>query len=452
MTTGANLFADPEREARLIAALVAEPARVRAIEDELAPDALSVPELRAAYRALLGGERVPASITAAPPSAHPLEDARVLANIHAAGAAYALLGQAPAILEGIRAGARNAEELERLLAEALAAGRATRTALQPLTPSGALIGDVLADLDERARLLRETGSAIIGLCTGFSALDERIGGLEPSTVTLLAAKPNIGKTTLANQWAHAIARSSPVLYLSFENPPADLIRKQLTRLAGVNATDALRGRADKAKLAAAAETYANQAGSRLYYVSATASTDVATIQGLAERVQRAHRSPAGELPPVLVIVDYLQKLALLESVGRGDDMRHRVARVVQELRDLAEAIASPVLAITTVNRAAYASGNDRPGMANLKESGDLEYAADVVLLLSDEPEEPDAKRGSSSTPPPPGFKSIWLDVAKNRYGKTGPLPLLFASGAGRFEERTTDGPGAPTLAARARGR
>jgi len=441
MATGANLFADPEREARLIAALVVEPGLIRAIEDELAPDAISTPELRAGYRALLRGEPVSASITTAAPSAHPLEDARVLANMHAAGATYALLMQAPGIVDGIRNGSRGADDLERLLSEALAAGRATRTALQPLTPSGALIGDVLADLDERARRLKETGSAIIGLCTGFATLDERIGGLEPSTVTLLAAKPNIGKTTLANQWAYAIARSSPVLYVSFENPPADLIRKQLTRLASVNATDALRGRADHAKLATAAETYAAQAGARLYYVSATASTDVGTIQGLAERVQRAHRSPAGELPPVLVIVDYLQKLALLERAGRGDDMRHRVARVVQELRDLAEAISSPVLAITTVNRAAYANGNDRPGMANLKESGDLEYAADVVLLLSDEPEEPEGKGKRTSEPAAPGFKAIWLDVAKNRYGKTGALPLLFASGAGRFEERTTGGLG-----------
>ena len=111
---------------------------------------------------------------------------------------------------------------------------------------------------------------------------------------------------------------------------------------------------------------------------------------------------------------------------------------MQELRDLAEAITSPVLAITTVNRAAYASGSDRPGMANLKESGDLEYAADVVLLLSDEPDDPEGKgKQRTSEPPPPGCRAIWLDVAKNRYGKTGPLPLLFSGGTGRFEERTT---------------
>ncbi len=153
MHTAADLFAHPELEASLLAALLAEPELAPAIEAELMPDALSTPELRTAYRALLRGERVPASLTAAAPSAQPREAARLLAEIHAAGAAYALLRQAPAMLEGIREGTRRAEDLERLLGEAQAVGRATRAAHHALTPSGALVADVPEGLEYRAYLL-----------------------------------------------------------------------------------------------------------------------------------------------------------------------------------------------------------------------------------------------------------------------------------------------------------
>ncbi len=95
-----------------------------------------------------------------------------------------------------------------------------------------------------------------------------------------------------------------------------------------------------------------------------------------------------------------------------------------------------MLAVATVNRQAYADGKARPGMASLKESEDREYAADAVLLLGDETDGLDGTdKGGKAIPPPPGVRPVWLTVAKNRYGPTGSVPLIFHEAQGRFEER-----------------
>jgi len=435
--TLADQLADPTREAGLIAAAAADPRLAATLADQLAAAAFTDPAYAAAYAALVAGDAMPPGLELGPADADPIGAARRLADLAAGRAGVRRLEGVPAALRGLLEGTGAAADLERLLAGAAEAITAAGAAAQPLAPSSALLEGVLADLAHRAAMRAQTGSAILGLCTGFPTLDDKLGGLEAGTVTLLAARPNIGKTTLANQWAYTAARAgAPVLYLSYENPPADLVRKHLTRLAQVSALDALRGKASPDKLAAAAATYRDQVGDRLYFAAATAATDTATIRELAGRVARRHPG-AG---PMLIVVDYLQKLAQAKG-GEGrraglDDLRGQVGRCVQELRDLAADLRAPVLAVATVNWQAYADGKARPGMASLKESGDLEYAADAVLLLGDETDGLDgADKGAKAIPPPPGVRPVWLTVAKNRYGPTGAVPLIFHEAQGRFEER-----------------
>jgi replicative DNA helicase len=86
-----------------------------------------------------------------------------------------------------------------------------------------------------------------------------------------------------------------------------------------------------------------------------------------------------------------------------------------------------VLAVSSVNRAAYASDAARPTTASAKESGSIEFDADVVLALADEKDE--------GVGLPPGLKGVRLDVLKNRYGPTGSLPLVFDGTRGRFDPR-----------------
>ena len=435
--TLADQLADPTREASLIAAAVADPRLAARLADELAAAAFTDPAYAAAYAALVAGDPVPPGLDLGPADPDPIGAAHRLATLAAGRAGVRRLEGFPAAFRDVLEGTGEAAALGQVLATAAEAIAAAGAVAQPLTPSAALLEGVLADLAHRADLRARTGSAILGLCTGFPTLDDKLGGLEGGTVTLLAARPNIGKTTLANQWAYTAARAgAPVLYLSYENPPADLVRKHLTRLAQVPALDALRGKASPDKLAAAAVTYRDQVGDRLYFAAATAATDTATIRELAGRVARRHPGTG----PVLIVVDYLQKLAQAKS-GDGrraglDDLRGQVGRCVQELRDLAADLRAPVLAVATVNRQAYADGKARPGMASLKESGDLEYAADAVLLLGDETDGLDgADKGAKAIPPPPGVRPVWLTVAKNRYGPTGAVPLIFHEAQGRFEER-----------------
>lgn len=425
----ADLLADAQLEAQLIAALALNPAAVEQVRDELAADAFTVAEMRDAYAALL--EERPVAVPAdALPVADPLAAARRLADL-AGGRKLApvpyLLGAKLAALAGGNVG------LADVLADFAAAasrGVEAATPTMPLRPSGALVADVLADAERRAQHLERTGSGIVGLRTGIERLDDLTGGLEGGTLTVLLARPNAGKTTLVNTWAYHVAKDgAPVLFVSFENPPDDLIRKHLVRLASVSAHDVMRGRGNLSMLESAARIYLQDVGERLYYVAATASTNVAAVAAMAHRIRRRHP----DAHPPLIIADYLQKFATRpgDEGGRGagyDDLRGNVARVTQELRDLGRALGSPVLTISSVNRAAYASDTAKPNAASAKESGSIEFDCDVLLALADDKDD-----GGLA----PGSRAVKIDVLKNRYGPLGFVPLTFDGARGRFEPRST---------------
>src|SRR6266446_8140346 len=120
--------------------------------------------------------------------------------------------------------------------------------------ASALLPEILADAEAR-RLQRETtGSAVLGVPTGFGQLDNLLGGLNEG-LYLLAGPPGMGKTTLALQLAAAAAKDVPVVVVTFEHAPANLTLKLLCARAGINPRDVQRGYADLAKLRCAAEAW-----------------------------------------------------------------------------------------------------------------------------------------------------------------------------------------------------
>lgn len=422
--TTADLLADRELEAGLVVALALAPGLVEQVRDELAGDDFADDALGALYAALLDGRPV-----AVPEAAAVADVVAAARRVAALAGGRKLAGVPPLLSQRLLALQRGDATLDDVLADfadAAARGVEAATPAQPLRPAGALVGDVLADAAARHRHRQETGNEVMGLPTGLDELDRLVGGFEPGTLTVLMARPNAGKTTLVNQWGYAIAKGgSPVLYLSFENPPADLIRKHIVRIAGVPASDVLRGRAPQDRLAQAAQVFTRDVGDRLYFVAGTAATNVGAIAAMAHRIRRRHPD-AG---PMLIVVDYLQKLATRPGDGpRGagyDDLRGNVSRVSQELRDLARAVASPVLAISSVNRAAYANEKAKPSAASAKESGSIEFDSDVMLALADDDDE-------SS---PPGLLPVRLDVLKARFGPTGGVRLYFNGAQARFDPR-----------------
>jgi replicative DNA helicase len=286
--------------------------------------------------------------------------------------------------------------------------------------ASALLPQVLADAEAR-RLQRETtGSAVLGVPTGLTQLDNLLGGLTEG-LYLLAGAPGMGKTTLALQLAAAATKDVPVVVVTFEHAPANLTLKLLCARAGVNLRDVQRGYADLAKLRAAAEAWQPLA-ERLAVVEGRSQLTVAQVRAQARRAMRQHQAER-----CLVVVDYLQLWAKVAEDLRGNfSVRERVDMLGGLLRELALGLHSPVLALASQNRSAgnYGNGKGSAALDSLKESGDLEYAADVVLFLTEAQER-------LATPP---ARAIELTVAKNRHGDTGKVGLIFRPDLGTMRE------------------
>jgi replicative DNA helicase len=286
--------------------------------------------------------------------------------------------------------------------------------------ASALLEAVLADAEAR-RLQRETtGKAVLGVPTGLGQLDHLLGGLGDG-LHLLAGPPGMGKTTLALQIAAAATQDVPVVVVTFEHAPENLTLKLLCARAGVSLRDVQRGYADLAKLRAAAEAW-QPVAERLAVVEGSSQLTVAQVRAQARRAMRQHASER-----CLVVVDYLQLWAKVAEDLRGQfSVRERVDMLGGLLRELALGLRSPVLALASQNRSAgnYGTGKGSAALDSLKESGDLEYAADVVLFLTEAQER-------LATPP---ARAVELTVAKNRHGETGKLGLIFRPDLGIMRE------------------
>lgn len=298
-----------------------------------------------------------------------------------------------------------------------AAYRETLAPATAPTPVADLLGGILADVADRYETRRATGRDVMGHSTGYSHLDNLLGGLEPGRISILLAAPGAGKTTLSNQLAYTLAANGvPVLYCSYENAPADLTLKQLARIAGKNPKQIRRGNVPPHDLEGAYRTLQATAGARLHYLNGTAATGPDTLAAALEAVQ----ATAPGVAPV-VILDYLQAMARASDRALGDDMRHRTATVSRLLTDLAKEAGAHVWAISSVSRGS--GGKDGKysdlDMSRAKESGDLEFDADHVLTLQPPRDGGnDAGAAISYT-----MDALTLAVVKNRHGETGAVSL-----------------------------
>ena len=286
--------------------------------------------------------------------------------------------------------------------------------------ASALLPQVLADAEAR-RLQREaTGCAVLGVPTGLAQFDNLLGGLNDG-LHLLAGPPGMGKTTLALQIAAAATREVPVVVVTFEHAPENLTLKLLCARAGVNPRDVQRGYADLGKIRSAAEAW-QPVAERLAVVEGSSQLTVAQVRAQARRALRQHQAER-----CLIVVDYLQLWAKVAEDMRGNfSVRERVDMLGGLLRELALGLRSPVLALASQNRSAgnYGTGKGSAALDSLKESGDLEYAADVVLFLTEAQER-------LATPP---ARAVELTVAKNRHGDTGKVALIFRPDLGTMRE------------------
>lgn len=415
-------YTAPDLEASLVAAMLATPDLYWETLDLLparAVDAFAIhhkawQDLASAIEA---NTPLPAVDGQAVPAPDPLAVARTLGELYQH---RLLAGTVQDLLRHQRDGA-TVEELKEELEEGLAA---VQEAVAATRPGALLWGDALVesvlDLAREALEAREAGRETLGVTTGHQDLDRVLNGLRPGCLYILGGAPSVGKTSLAFQWACHAAGDLPVLYVTYENSPASLVLKAIGRMAGVSPADVERGRADLGKLQEGVRAFGTVAP-RLAFLEGNQRTTTAYIQGHARQAMARHG--AGRC---LVVVDYLQRMAHASGSGYGT-LRENVSALTLGLRELATRLDSPVLAISSLSRGI--NNYVKPTLESLKESGDLEFTADVVLLLGAR-EDAVGNRGA---------RPVDLLVAKNRYGEADrKVGLIFKPALGDFREEAKE--------------
>lgn len=298
------------------------------------------------------------------------------------------------------------------LASVAALARRSEPSAQPQT-----LGAVAADYWARIEARREA------LSTGLAALDDALGGgFQPGRLVALLGGPGAGKTALANQIAEHIADSGrPVVYLTLEDGAPVLLAKTLARLADLDFKALLSGREHRARVDSALAALARRrSAERLLYVDDTGRLSLAQLAGIARAHFAQHdaeRAGASGGGPGLLVVDYLQRWARAQ---RGADpraeLRQQVSTAADALSNLARELGCTVLALSSMNRASgYGLGKNGNvnAIAAGKESGDLEYSADVLMAIVE-----DGDRTA-----PLGFDARKLRLDKNRQGVTTAIDL-----------------------------
>lgn len=269
----------------------------------------------------------------------------------------------------------------------------------------------------------------IGLDTGFDHLNNVINGFTEETLIVLGAAPSTGKTTLAKQLVDHVAELNndvACLFVSGEQSKNELRVKTLSRLSGVENRDLLRGRLDTTaqawkRVEEAKEDFAKYAG-KVFVVEGDRETTPDRIRLLG--LQTRQRTKAARL---LIVVDYLQ---IIPTEKEFNDTRRQVDYVTTELRRIARDLRATVVAISSIGRASYSQG--RGAMESFKESGGIEYGADVGIVMI---EDPDGDKGDDKVLGlSRKWKRVFADVVKNRNGEKSRILFKFYPAISMFVE------------------
>ena len=302
----------------------------------------------------------------------------------------------------------------------VAKGEGQRIGLKPETAR-----DYLPILSNRYRAKSGDGKVIP---SAFEFINNSMGGWRTG-MHLLAGEPGSGKTAFALFNAAVAAEAGfPVLYLSFDVQSEFLTLKLLCQQENLNCRDVMDGSVDPAALKAAM-TAQEDTFSRVTLVEADPELSNEKAEEMARRLIMD-----SDHDRALVIVDYLQIWAA--GSRQFSEFRHEIAKMMTAMRRLAISLDSPVLAISSQNRAHQGEAV----LQSLEGTSDLEYSADSIAFLVNV--ERPASQGSYTHPDDliSKSRSVSLNLRKNRFGETGSRMVKFLPATGAYDEETVRRP------------
>ena len=286
------------------------------------------------------------------------------------------------------------------------------------------------------RLFQTVPGGVAGVPTGLQNLDKKLRGMRKGEVLVLAARPSMGKTSLAMNIAECVSLGRdmqgrpckgdsslerPVAIFSLEMSQDALALRMLCGMAGVPAFQIDSGMGNAQKITQSLMRAASPLSKAPLYVDDTGGLDVMEMRARARRMKKKYGIE-------LIIVDYLQLMSCRELARQGRQLE--TAAISSNLKAMAKELKIPVLVLSQLSRASEQRGDKsaKPKLSDLRDSGAIEQDADVVLLL----------RRPCRNPGDPEFDDKTLaivDIAKHRNGPTGEVRLNFEEGLTRFGDR-----------------
>jgi replicative DNA helicase len=278
------------------------------------------------------------------------------------------------------------------------------------------IKDVLSEYYDHIGELARRGDDIVGVPTGFTDLDNLLGGLQPSDLLITAGRPGMGKTAMLLNIVHnaAIVHKKRVAVFSLEMSNEQVVQRLISQQTGIDSQKLRTGKLTDEDWPVFNHAIGILSDSKIYLDDTPSLTPI-QLRTKCRRLQM-------EFGIDLIILDYLQ---LMSSDSRNDNRVQEVSLISRSLKQLARELRVPLMAAAQLSRAVEQRSDKEPQLSDLRESGSLEQDADIVMFIYREEKDPTMSNVTH------------LKVAKHRNGPVGQIDLIFKGNLTKFENATT---------------
>lgn len=283
---------------------------------------------------------------------------------------------------------------------------------------------------------------IVGVPTGLTDIDDRLGGLHKSDLIIIAGRPSMGKTALATNIAFNAAsklqesgKKSTVAFFSLEMSSEQLSTRILAEQSRIKSNDIRRGKISDEQFDKFIETSKNISELPLY-IDETPAISIAAVSNRARRIKRLFGLE-------MIVVDYIQLMR--GPANNANNRVQEISQITQGLKAIAKELSVPVLALSQLSRAVEQRDDHKPLLSDLRESGSIEQDADVVMFVYRAAYYLERKEPQAATVEHAEWQAKMSEIAhlaqiiiaKQRHGPTGNVDLEFEAMFTKFKDIQT---------------